>query len=1054
MALANVADRLCRYGLKTLIVDFDLEAPGLERYFPIDMQAARQSPGLLDLLIAYKQAMSQPVGQSTRDFRKLEQYIFPVYYELPGSGSLHLLPAGMRGDEDQLSNYAYQLRTFDWQEFYFDWGGELFFQWLAREIGKRYDLALVDSRTGVTEMGGVCAYQLADSLVMFCAPNGQNLQGTRDVLRNFNSERVRALRKDRALQVLVAPARVQQDSPELGKFRAAFSAFEEFAPATLKAMGLSFWDLMVPYDPAFAFEERVVGENGTAADGDLPQAYVRLAAVVASMAGEGSKAAEAGKRMVAAVMAGTGMSPPVKPQYDATTSFAGYDVFISYQARDREFVQPLVNALQVSGLRVFFDRSRLAPGDSWDQQLDTAITQSAAVLVLVGLEMGPFQTREVITAIKKERRIIPVLLPQVSMDRVPAFLKEYHFIDLRAGFNDDTVRSFTDALTGAAKKTPRVAVAEEDAYVGLRSFDESDARFFFGREALVAQAVARLNSDPFLAIIGPSGSGKSALVRAGIVPRLRAEHDDIRVTLVRPFSNPVRELAERLAGIDGALAADQVERALREQAPIASLVKPGGRLVIVVDQLEELWVLADRNERVVYLRMLTSAARENSSTLALIVILRADFYGFATEDCEFSDLLSRNQLLVGRMTPEELRRAIEQPAQVNGVSFEPGLVERILNDLEESTSPLPLLQILLFRLWADRRRGFITHESYERCGGLKILSTIAEEAYGSLSPDEQTAARIVLLKMVSPQGARIAVPIDEFSPSERVAAEKLVQRRLLRGTQHNGSGFVELAYEPLIHEWGRLADWVGEERDALEFRDRLQHDIDASVRRGRILYRGETLSRAERWLRDHRELASAEQVGFVRASRRQLLIRRTAAAACVVLVFLGFFELMYSYRRNLLRVDYWLGQATVVNYLSSIQKGVIVDQRGSVLMLSGLTGTARPVASGVFTAVLSPDARTVAATSRRGSIDVIDAVSGATRLTLNPSGNPLSLAISGDGRELAPGTAEGAVHIWSLTDGRPLATAEPNAGPIQRLRFAGHDLLVNGNTEPLQVPRH
>ena len=265
MALANVADRLCRYGLKTLIVDFDLEAPGLERYFPIDMQAARQSPGLLDLLIAYKQAMSQPVGQSTRDFRKLEQYIFPVYYELPGSGSLHLLPAGMRGDEDQLSNYAYQLRTFDWQEFYFDWGGELFFQWLAREIGKRYDLALVDSRTGVTEMGGVCAYQLADSLVMFCAPNGQNLQGTRDVLRNFNSERVRALRKDRALQVLVAPARVQQDSPELGKFRAAFSAFEEFAPATLKAMGLSFWDLMVPYDPAFAFEERVVGENGTAA---------------------------------------------------------------------------------------------------------------------------------------------------------------------------------------------------------------------------------------------------------------------------------------------------------------------------------------------------------------------------------------------------------------------------------------------------------------------------------------------------------------------------------------------------------------------------------------------------------------------------------------------------------------------------------------------------------------------------------------------------------------------------------------------------------------------
>jgi cellulose biosynthesis protein BcsQ len=123
MALANVADRLSRQRLKTLIIDFDLEAPGLERFFPIETQAARENPGLLELLIAYKQAMSQPLGRGTRDFQKLERYIFPIYFELPGGGLLHLLPAGMRADEAQLSNYAYQLRTFDWQEFYFEWGG-------------------------------------------------------------------------------------------------------------------------------------------------------------------------------------------------------------------------------------------------------------------------------------------------------------------------------------------------------------------------------------------------------------------------------------------------------------------------------------------------------------------------------------------------------------------------------------------------------------------------------------------------------------------------------------------------------------------------------------------------------------------------------------------------------------------------------------------------------------------------------------------------------------------------------------------------------------------
>jgi len=387
MALANVADRLCRQGLRTLVVDFDLEAPGLERYFPIDTQAARQNPGLLDLLIAYKQAMSQPVGRNARDFQKLEQYIFRVYYELPGGGSLDLLSAGVRADEEQLSNYAYQLRTFDWQEFYFEWGGELFFQWLAREIGKRYDVALVDSRTGVTEMGGVCAYQLADSLVMFCAPNAQNLQGTREVLRNFNSERVRALRKDRALQLLVAPARVQQNSPELQRFHDSFAAFEEFAPAALKAMGLSFWDLMVPYDPAFAFEERVAGETVDAADAGLMQAYDRLATIVASMSPEGSKAAEAGKRMAAAAIAGSGAAPPVEPEYDATTAFAGYDVFISYHTSDSEMGLHVSKVLEDAGLRTFRPHD-LRGGEPFLEQVKSALDNSAVVLVLVGEQLA------------------------------------------------------------------------------------------------------------------------------------------------------------------------------------------------------------------------------------------------------------------------------------------------------------------------------------------------------------------------------------------------------------------------------------------------------------------------------------------------------------------------------------------------------------------------------------------------------------------------------------------------------------------------------------------
>jgi cellulose biosynthesis protein BcsQ/energy-coupling factor transporter ATP-binding protein EcfA2 len=872
MALANVADRLCRQRLKTLIIDFDLEAPGLERFFPIETQAARQNQGLLDLLVAYKLAMSQPVGRGTRDFQKLERYIFPIYFELPGGGSLHLLPAGMRADEAQLSNYAYQLRTFDWQEFYFDWGGELFFQWLTLEIGKRYDVALVDSRTGVTEMGGVCAYQLADVLVMLCAPNAQNLLGTREVLRNFNSERVRALRKNRALNVLVAPARVQQDSPELDKFRSAFAVFEDSAPVLLKAMGLSFWDLMMPYDPAFAFEERLASDQSPNLNGALRHAYDRLATIVASMGPEGSKAAEAGKRMASAAGgapgAPAGPMPQIELEYDPTTSIAGYDVFMSYSRADRDFASRLVALLMNAGFRTFFDQEQLHPSEPWREAIQSALTQSATVLILVGEQTSSWQFDEIAAALQTQRRIMPVLLSGSSFERLPKVLQAFQCLDLRAGITAETTAVLLEFAKGPVRKSSRIATAEENPYVGLRSFRESDARFFFGRDALVAQALERLRSSPFLAIVGASGSGKSTLLRAGIIPRLR-EQAELRLTFVRPGLNPVREIAQALAQIEGVTAA-QMEKALREGASVALKVMPPGCLIIVVDQLEEFWRLPDRHERLVYLRLLRSIVRDNPENLKLIAVLRADFYGQITEDPEFSDMISRNQLLVGRMSRDELRQAIEQPAQANGVSFEPGLVERILDDLEQSTSPLPMLQILLERLWEDRRRGFITHESYERCGGLRILAFTAEDAFNSLPEEGRHIARSLFLKLVSPQGIRIPVPIQDLTEVERVVMDRFVQSRVLRTSANEKSSYVELAYEPLVREWNRLKSWIDEQRATLDYRTRLQSDVAAWKKEGRVsrLYGGPELAEAKEWLLHHNELASAEQVKFILASEK------------------------------------------------------------------------------------------------------------------------------------------------------------------------------------------
>jgi hypothetical protein len=270
MALANVADLLARRGLRVLAIDFDLEAPGLERYFQVDKTAALANLGLIDLLQSFKKSLSGAGSLDEQaEFRQLDRFIFPVYPQtLPGGGALHLMTAGQREPAAQYRQYALSVRTFDWQDFYYNWQGEAFFDWLRGElsqaVGSReaYDVVLIDSRTGVTEMGGVCAYQLADVIVMMCAANHQNVEGTRAVVQDFRSASVEALRRGRPLSLVVVPARIEQrDDGLLDAFFTRFdSFFKDEVPPAFAELGLTLRDLTIPYQPEYAFEEVVVSD--------------------------------------------------------------------------------------------------------------------------------------------------------------------------------------------------------------------------------------------------------------------------------------------------------------------------------------------------------------------------------------------------------------------------------------------------------------------------------------------------------------------------------------------------------------------------------------------------------------------------------------------------------------------------------------------------------------------------------------------------------------------------------------------------------------------------
>ncbi|MGB0385940.1 MAG: KGGVGR-motif variant AAA ATPase [Ardenticatenaceae bacterium] len=293
MALANIAELFYQYGLKVLMIDWDLEAPGLERYFPVDSLNIPEKPGLMDMLLDYKSRMAQELNEGVSlELGDPRKYLVDIYPTKGGSvqevtnapnstakGKLWLLPAGKRSKRE-FGDYVKMVLSFDWDEFYHYWEGELYFDWLRKQFEEIADIVLIDSRTGVTEMGGVCTHQMADTVVAFCAPNRQNIEGTYEMVQNLTNKQLQDLRYGRALNVLVIPARVERAESELlDQFHDQFvDLFQDMVTYTKGFVDIEqLWQLGIPYIPKYAFTESVaVREAGRASAEDMSQAFRRL----------------------------------------------------------------------------------------------------------------------------------------------------------------------------------------------------------------------------------------------------------------------------------------------------------------------------------------------------------------------------------------------------------------------------------------------------------------------------------------------------------------------------------------------------------------------------------------------------------------------------------------------------------------------------------------------------------------------------------------------------------------------------------------------------------
>ena len=430
------------------------------------------------------------------------------------------------------------------------------------------------------------------------------------------------------------------------------------------------------------------------------------------------------------------------------------------------------------------------------------------------------------------------------------------------------VREQARALSGPA--TPaRVAAEGICPFKGLASFEPADAEYFFGRERLVAELVARLVGTGFLGIVGPSGSGKSSVLRAGLLPALAGGvlpgSGGWRRWLLRPGERPLEALRSVL-----------VSGARDPLAEAIDTLPAHGRLLLAVDQLEELFTACRSDaERAAFAHTLARAAADPEGRAVVVVALRADFYGRFAAYEGLAELLGANQVLVGPMQSSELGRAVELPASRVGLRVEPELVDALVEDVEGEPGALPLLSTALLELWQKRQDDVLTLAAYREFGGVHgAVARLAEGTYARIPDERKPIVRAFMLRLVG-EGEGDA-PVRRRAPLAELDLERNEDLADVLATLADsrlvivGEGSIEVAHEALLREWPRLREWIEEDSEGRRLRRHVTQaatEWDAAGRDQGELYRGARLAAALDWSTDHAFELNELEREFVTESR-------------------------------------------------------------------------------------------------------------------------------------------------------------------------------------------
>ena len=483
-------------------------------------------------------------------------------------------------------------------------------------------------------------------------------------------------------------------------------------------------------------------------------------------------------------------------------------------------------------------------------------------------------------------------------------------------------------------------------YLGLDAFHENNQQVFFGRERLIGELVKQLKTQRWLAMLGSSGSGKSSVVRAGLIPALErgalpGSAEWFYFPPMVPGSHPLLNLARLILPSEADITQIEAEadRLQQDPAHLTNLIaaRADRAAVLVIDQFEEIFTLCtDEVERRRFVDNLIALSQTPSAQHCIIITMRADFETHVVRLPNLQTVFEQSAVRLTPLNAAELREAIEAPAALIGLKFEEGVVDALLNDTLGEPAALPLLQFTLLKLWEGRERNRVTWETYKKLGGgRQALARSADEFYNQLIPEEQVTMRRILLKLVRPGvGLEVtsnrvprAALYQKAEANDRIdrVLDRLIKTRLVRVSEGDTAADeqVEVAHEALVRNWPRLVEWLEEDRVTLRQRQRLTAAAEQWVRLNKdpqAVWRGALLDEARRYddlsdlerqfigaslgaeeaerqaeeTRRQKELEDARRLADVEKQRAELEVknsrrlRRLTAALIVVSIFAVF----------------------------------------------------------------------------------------------------------------------------------------------------------------------